>query len=256
MEAVNTEESVSSISTEAPKGGAVARHLDGATFLTLEHVGYFVLVVAIPIILLSGFSNAVTLWSGNSASSLSGAELIMASLKAIGTATAVMICAALLVLVPIMHVLRRRIASEYAKRAGYTDRVAYKLPVYSALGVLAALAVGSFVSMMNVFLNSLVNIGVSGVNIGDMYLNQFLPALLSFAVFGASAWYVMLFAKGKDLTKLFTGIASLLSGALVIALFVTALTVNHQRSTQSTDTVTPQPYPYQTDTDYSDFYNY
>lgn len=256
MDSEKTESGASSVSTDNTNTNLLSRVMGSADFLTLEHVGYFVLVVLIPAILLSGFSNAVALWSSIGSGSSSSLDMLISGLMASNTTMAIMTCAALVVLVPLMFVLRRRVSAEYAKRSGYTERVAYKLPVYAALGVLAALAVGSFVGMMNVFLNSLVNIGVSGVNIGNMYINQFLPALLSFVVFGASAWYVMLFAKGKDMSKVFIGLSGLLSGALVIALFITAMTINHQPNS-SNGGAQIQPYPLQdSSTDYPDYFDY
>jgi hypothetical protein len=217
------------------------RQLSGTSFLTLEHVGYFVLVVLLPVLLLAGATTAIQLWQNGSTSSAvdqSSMYSMMYSLqpvlRSVDTTAAISITAALLVLVPLMYVLRRRIAAEYGKRPGYTGRVGYKLPVYSALGVLAAMSAGSVVTMLGVFLNSLANIGVSGANIGEMYMQQFLPALLASAVFGLSCWYVGWFAKGKDTSRTFVGTVGVLAAALVIALFVTTLTLNHDTKSSTT----------------------
>lgn len=238
------------ISTDDRKKN-VARQLSGTSFLTLEHVGYFVLVVLMPSLLLMGASTALQLWQGSSATGAAGSASSLMPLnytiepimRYVDTTVAIALSAAFLVLAPLMYVLRRRTASEYAKRPGYTGRVAYKLPVYTALALLAAQTVGAFVSMLGVFLNSLVNIGVKGADIGAMYTSQFVPALLAFVVFGLGAWYVMWFAKGRDLSRLFVGGASLLAAVLTIALFVTTLTLNHDTK-NSIDPIKPQPYPY------------
>lgn len=242
------EKTTSTISTETPKK-PVARQLNGTSFLTLEHVGYFALVVLLPSLLLVGASTALQLWqSGSASSGGSGSTFLPLSytvepiMRYVDTTVAIALSAAFLVLVPLMYVLRRRIAAEYAKRPGYTGRVAYKLPVYTALALLAAQTVGAFVSMLGVFLNSLVNIGVKGADIGAMYTSQFLPALLAFAVFGLSAWYVMWFAKGRDLSKVFVGGVSLLAAVMTIALFVTTMTINHDTK-NNIDPIKPQPYP-------------
>lgn len=228
----------------------IRRQLNGTSFLTLEHVGYFVLVALLPCLLLMGASTAVQLWRTESASTSAGVMsfegLIQPTMMSVNTAMAVSLTAALLVLVPLMYVLRRRTMAEYAKRPGYTGRVAYKLPVYTALALLAAQTVGSFVVMLGVFLNSLVHIGVKGADIGAMYVDQFLPALLAFVVFGMAAWYVMWFAKGRDASKMFVGSVSLLSAVMVIALFVTALTINHD-SKRTIDPISPQPFQIEDD---------
>jgi hypothetical protein len=149
-------------------------------------------------------------------------------MKSVDTTVGVTLTAAFLVLAPLMYILRRRTAAEYVKRPGYESRVAYKLPVYTALGILAAFATGAFVSMLSVFLNSLLNIGVSGADIGAMYVQQFLPALLAFVVFSMACWYTMWFAKGRDVSKAFVSVVSVLAAAVAIALFVTTMTINHE----------------------------
>lgn len=237
----------STISTEDRKK-SVARQLNGTSFLTLEHVGYFALVTLLPSLLLLGASTALQLWrGGSSAGSSAGMALPLSYsvepiMRSVDTIVAITLSAAFLVLVPLMYVLRRRTAAEYTKRPGYTSRVAYKLPVYTALAVLAAQTVGTLVSMLGVFLNSLVNIGVKGADIGAMYTTQFLPALLAFAVFGLGAWYVMWFAKGRDASKAFVGGVSLLATVMTIALFVTTMTINHDTK-NTIDPIKPQPYP-------------
>ena len=236
------------VSTEAHKK-TVPRQLNGTSFLTLEHVGYFMLVVLLPVLLLTGASTALQLWQSGSGNGSSGSTFLPLSytiepiMRYVDTTVAIALCGAYLVLAPLMYTLRRRTAAEYAKRPGYVNRVAYKLPVYSALAVMAAFTTGAFVSMMGIFLNSLANIGVKGVDIGAMYTGQFLPALMAFAVFGVATWYVALFAKGKDLSKLFVGAVGLLAAVLTIALFVTTLTLNHD-SKNTIEPVQPQPYPY------------
>ena len=227
-----------------------ARQLNGTSFLTLEHVGYFVLVVLLPVLLLAGASTAMQLWQ-NTNSVTTGvfqpqAYIVGPVFRPVDLSMGMMAAAALAVLAPLMYVLRRRIAAEYAKRPGYTSRVGYKLPVYSALGALAALTAGALIMMLSVFLNSLVSIGVSGVNIGTMYTQEFLPALLAFAVFGMAAWYTMWFAKGKDTSKMFVGVVLLLATIMAVTLLVTTLSVNHQN--KATNPIQPQPYSLQDNT--------
>lgn len=233
----------------------VVRQLNGTSFLTLEHVGYFMLVVLLPVLLVVGASAAMQLWQSDSSTTGMGmmqpltAYIVGPVFRAIDTSTGIMVTAALLVLAPLMYALRRRIAAEYAKRPGYTNRVGYKLPVYTALGLLTAMTVGAFAVMLSVFLSSLVNIGVSGANIGTMYTQQFLPALLAFAVFGMATWYAMWFAKGKDTSKMFVSVVLLLSAVMAITLFVTTLSINHQNKTVNPiSPIQPQPYTPQDNT--------
>ncbi len=226
------------------------RQLSGTSFLTLEHVGYFFLVVFMPILLMLGASTALQLWQSGSSN---GSSTIMPMfysvepiMRAVDTNMAVSLIAAFVVLAPFMYILRRRTAAEYVKRPGYTNRVGYKLPVYTAFGVLAALATGAFISMLSVFLNSLLNIGVSGANIGAMYTEQFLPALLAFVVFGMACWYTMWFAKGRDVSKAFVSVVIGLAAIMAVALFVTTLTMNHD--TKKATPLQTDPYSLPDDT--------
>jgi hypothetical protein len=216
------------VSTEDAKKN-LARQLSGTSFLTLEHVSYFVLVTLMPMLLLLGATTAIQLWQNGSSKSGTFVPLMydMPVVAGIDATVAVSLIAAFFVLAPLMYVLRRRTAAEYIKRPGYTNRVAYKLPVYATLGVLAAFATGAFISMLSVFLNSLLNIGVSGADIGAMYTGQFLPALLAFVVFSMACWYTMWFAKGRDTSKVFVGVVSVLAAVMAVALFITTLTINH-----------------------------
>src|SRR6266496_3360541 len=190
------------ISTEGKRPGLLAsRQFTGTSFLTLEHVGYFALVVLVPAVLAMGALTAIGLWSHSS-----GSEVQPGLVG--GTPTAVETAAALAVLTPLLYLLRSRTAAEYDKRTGYRNRVGYKLPVYTALAVLAAATVGSFISMLAVFLNSLAQIGVQGADIGQLYTSEFIPASLLFVVFGLAVWYVLWLAKGRDASKSFIGLTS------------------------------------------------
>jgi hypothetical protein len=242
---------IATTSTEDRKR-TVTRQLSGTSFLTLEHVGYFVLVVLLPVLLLVGAEVAIQLWENGSSASSGGTILPLAYtlepvLQYVDTSAAITLTAAFVVLMPLMYVLRRRVAAEYSKRPGYENRVGYKLPIYTALGLLAALTVSSLTVMVGVFLNSLVNIGVSGANIGQMYTQEFLPALLAFAIFGMATWYTLWFAKGKDTSKMFVNVIGLLAAVMAVALLITTLTLNHD--TKSINPVQPQNY-YPTNNNY------
>jgi len=245
---------IASTSTEITAPSA-RRQLNGTAFLTLEHIGYFALVVLLPGVLLAGVAAALELW----ASKGSNLEVMalgipnIVTTAGLSTAGAIGVVALLLVMVPLAYCLRSRLSAEYKKRPGYTGRVAYKLPVYAALGLLVAATLALFTVMLYVFLNSLALIGVSDASIGDMYLGQFVPALLGLIAYGMAGWYVMWFAKGRDASRMFMRIISLLGAVMVIALFVTALTVNHDTKNRGNGggPVRTLPYPIQNDNTYN-----
>lgn len=221
--------------TAATDGGNsfIKRELNGATFLTLEHVLHMALVVAVAALLVAGILTAIDLWTGNGG--VMSAFTMMAGMG-IGTAkyaeasSAIGIVAALVILVPGLVILDRRTRAEWLKRDGYAGRVAYKVPLYTALGLLVVAKVVAVIQMVTVVLNSLAVIGLNNNGVGDMYLYEFLPAAIAALVFGGSAWYLFKLAKGRDNGKMFSMLAALLGAALAIALFVTAVVTLHGNS--------------------------
>src|SRR5688572_14928284 len=88
----------------AKNKGFIKRELNGATFLTLEHVGHMVLVVVVAGLVLSGVLSAMSMWFGAAGMGsvlISGtASLGAAASSAMEGAMSLGIVAALLVLVP------------------------------------------------------------------------------------------------------------------------------------------------------------
>lgn len=218
------------------------RELNGATFLSLEHVGHMLLVVAVAMLLSAGVVTAISLWTGNSGvMSALGTDLGIGGSAAryVEATAAIGLVAGLAVLVPLLVVLDRRTRAEWLKRPGYTNRAAYKVPIYVALGALITGKVIAVIQMLTVVLSSLAVVGLSGQDIGGMYLNTFLPSLIAAVIFGAAAWYLFKLAKGRDGGRTFSAAAALLAGALAIALFVTAVIVMRTPSTTRETDLTP-----------------
>ncbi len=245
-EAASSEAPEASVSTESRRPPDMSRQWNGASFLTLEHVGYFVLVVVVPALLFASVTAAWELWGNGNR----GVDVLLYPSLGIGNSLfvlpALMATAGLLVAVPLMYLLQKRVSAELLKRPGYTGRVAYKLPIYSALAVLVALTLGSLATMLAVVLQSLAMIGVKNAQVGQLYLNDFLPALIALVIFGASAWYVFWYAKGRDVSRMFVSAVAVLAFALAITLFVTTVNTLHTtpNPVMPIDSVPPGSYPY------------
>jgi hypothetical protein len=230
----------------ATSGALIKKHLNGATFLTLEHTAYMVLVVVVPGLLALGLIAAINMWTGaqTSLDNMMGfGGLLNNSMQYLTAVWAIGLVAALLVLVPLMIVLEKRTRAEWQRRPGYSARLAYKAPVYTALGVLAALVVIATVCMVTVVIKSLMFLGVNNADIAGMYRNEFVPAFVALAAFKAASWYVILLALGRDYSKTFNSGVAALAAALVLALLVTSATVVN-------DTSSAQPLLPQNDTSY------
>ncbi len=217
------------VAAPSASGMFFKREMNGATFLTLEHVAHMILVVVVASLLASGLTLGLQMWMGTSTAAAGDYTTllgpgVMSSVQAMG---AVSIVSALVVLAPMLIILDRRTRAEWMKRRGYSGRVAYKAPVYIALGVLVAAKLIAVIVMVGVILNSLIEIGVPNAGIGEMYVTQFVPAAIAAVVFGCAAWYVFKLAKGRDMGRQFSMLMVLVSGVLGLALLITAVSVVH-----------------------------
>jgi len=222
------------VSTEKQKGH-IKRSLAGTTFLTFEHIAHLSLVLIVAGLVGVGAIELLQAWAGNSASWLSGISSLGASMMPAPSTTpmnAVYLAAALLVLTPLMLVLGMRTRAEWAKRQGYTARLAYKAPIYTALGVAAAIAVCSLIAMVSAALTAVAIIGMQSINFATMFINNFAPALLMFAIFIAVKWYIYMLAKGKDMGRQFNALLG--AAALIVAavLFVSSIAALRDTSLQ------------------------
>lgn len=232
---------------ESPANGSdfMQRELNGASFLTLEHIAHMALTILVPAIVLVGVFAALSMWTGSAGPvgmMLSASTGFAAPTAKVFEALASFgIIAALLVLTPMLALFDRRTRAEWHKRPGFAGRVAYRVPVYAALGILAAVKVGLVIELVYVVVSSLAFIGIQGAPIGAMYLTNFLPALIALVVFGGAGWYVFMLAKGRDYGKKFSMVVSLFSAAVVISLIITSLVVMHNGNNSFQEPSTSSP---------------
>ncbi len=246
---------------EAPSvsSGFFKKLLSGSTFLTLEHVAHMTLVVIIPALILISFWIAISIWTGTSSFSGMLTSIIDSSysstLKYLEVMASLGFVAAQIVLVPILVILDRRTRAEWQKRKGYAETQKFKVPIYIAMAVSGITVICSMVQMVYVILASFALIGVTSAEIGNMYLTSFLPAALTLITFAAIIGYLFKLIKGYDKGRMFCMVTSVISAAIVLALFITAIVVMHDgsvdlESTDSTNTTDDSNY-YD-----SDYYNY
>lgn len=225
------------VSSGGNGGSFLKRELNGATFLTLEHVGHMVLVLVVTALISTAILTGISLWMGGAGPAVmlmanSNPMLSMmgeSGMKILESTVAVGIVAALVVLLPMLVLLDRRTRAEWQKRPDFAGRVAYKAPVYTTLGLLVATKVGLVIQLLSIVLSSLALIGVENVDFGSMYLHDFLPTFITLLVVAAAAWYAFKLAKGKDLGKMFSMITAFLGTVLAVALFITAVVTFHQK---------------------------
>lgn len=221
------------VSTGMAKVNA-SRYLRGTSFLGLEHTFYMGLVTVLPLVVLGALGTAFSMWTSQgtdfATAALMPSAMGVASLGSLGAMMAVWYAAALLVLVPAMWVLSARTHAELAKRPGFTQRLAYRLPLYASLGTLAAIALGLKVLLVSTIIYSILAIG-TGVNIGQLYLYQFLPSLAALGVVCLVGMYVWRLAQGQDRSRRFNMLSLVIAAALAGALLITAAYALHDNGT-------------------------
>lgn len=221
--------------TEAPERTAsqslLKRELNGATFLTLEHIAHMLLVLVVPTLFLTGLAYAFSLWTNTPglAMMMSGMPALYSSMSSsvLNASAAIGVVAALVALAPALIVFDRRTRAEWRKRPGYAGRLAYKVPVYATLALLGLTLVCLKIQMLYVILTSIAYIGLENAPIGQLYLTIFLPCLVAYLVYGLSAFYVFKLAKGHDHGRRFSFGFGALSLVLAVSLFITSLVVLH-----------------------------
>lgn len=193
-----------------------SRVATGTTFFALEHSLNLLFTVVLALLIVGGSVAVIALWTGG----LLQQSDILGSFFLSGTA--ICMAAALLSLSPLVWLLDSRTRAEASKRAGFTTRLAYKVPLYVAMGVVALIKVGAWISLFAVVLFTLAAIGTSPLALAGLWTTQFTPALITIIVFGVTGWFLMKQAKGTDDGRSLTQILVSVGVLLGLALFVSA----------------------------------
>lgn len=194
----------------------LSRFTRGTTFLALEHVLYLFFTLVLAGLVVCGSVAALALWGEESLFKPSAAGLFFMS------SWSIWLAAALLSLSPLVWLLHVRTRAELPKRPGFTGRLAYKVPLYVALGVGAVIKVGAWVTLVSVFLFSLASMGLSSEAVMSLSASQLVPAFLTIVVFGVTNWFLLKRAKGTDDGRNLTQLLASIGVILGIALFISA----------------------------------
>ncbi len=228
-----------------------ARQFNGTSFLGLEHVLHLFLVLVLAGLMSVGVVVGMSVWANNALPLMDVFSAYGFNSSGFSVQWLQTMAAALVVIAPAIVILDSRTRGEWAKRPKFAGRLAYKVPLYAAMGVAGLVALGSLINMAAVVLTSLAMIGTAaGFDYGALYLNDFIPPLIMFAVFASVKWYLFKLAKGVDVGQRFNALLAALAVVLAITLFVTGVAQAHnarqtppvQCQAISCDP-TPMPYP-------------
>lgn len=215
----------------AAAGNYFKKMTRGAEFLSLEHAGHMALTFVLCIFIIAGTLSAFSMWTGSIgiASVIGGLyqPYFGSGLKAAEALLALMVVV-VLAIAPLVYIaLDRRTRASWQKRSGYVGRLAYKLPLYVILGLVALGVIICAAHMVYAVVASLALIGVQNAPIGTLYLSVFLPSAIAAIVFGFAFWYLCNLARGRDNGRRYSTAVAIVSGALALALLITAIVVLH-----------------------------
>lgn len=216
------------------EGGVYKKILSPSKYLTFEHSVNMALSVIIPGIILVAFWTAIGIWSESTGffGVLSGLfdGYYSSMLIYLEVMASLMLVAVLVVLTPLMFILSRRVRARILKERQYISTMKFKVPVYVALGVSAVIIICSLVQIVYVILSTFALIGVTNAQIGDMYLVTFLPAGLTVIIYATVSTYLHRLVRGRSSGRKFCMGVSLISVAIILSLFITAVVKMHDDS--------------------------
>lgn len=137
----------------------------------------------------------------------------------------------LLVLSFVPWLLFRSVKTSLANEPGFTGRTIYKVTMYGGLAILAVATAMQLISALAAVIASLLSIGVSGVDIGGLYLHKFLPALLGAVVTGFVGFCFWQTDRGRDKVNLMSLVIAIVSVIFAVGLFIaTAVSLHSDKN--------------------------
>lgn len=198
----------------------------GTTFLGLEHAMHLLFVVVLAVLITVGLITVIYPLLGWSFFKF------MPGLSIFWSTGVVWLAAALFTISPLVWLLDVRTRAEWPKRPGFTQRLAYKLPLYIALGVVSIGKLVAWVAVLALVLFGLVGAGTTSILLAAAWVAQIIPATIALIVFGVTGWYLIRRAKGigtgRSFTNVFAGVGLLLGFVLLVTAAVTLQA--HQRA--------------------------
>lgn len=186
-------------------------------FITLKYLGAALSATLAVMTSIAAIWKLIGLWSGSglSTSPLAGPlGLIGISSDLIAVSIAAVIFSVL------AFFLYRWATKAIAGRVSYLETTPYRVITNGFVAVMAMIAVLLTVDVLTVLISSLLLIGKS-VDIGHIYLTQFLPSLVGLAVAGFAALMGYQIAKGRNKSFLLTLVTMSLAGAILVAVCIT-----------------------------------
>lgn len=215
--------------------------------LTLKYLGAGLAAIVSVVSSTMAISLLVSLWANTLAS-----NGILMLLGVNGYVALVTLGVKAVVAGVIAMLLYRKVTKDIAKRPEYVSRRPYIIITNLVFGFFAVMLVGYVVKLVAILISSLVLIG-SGADIGAMYLQHFLPYLVSAGLVFVAAFMTYKIVRGKNMSSVMTIALLSAAGAVLLA---TLITVPIKANSTSTSKEKEYKYEYNLDSfDFSDYLN-
>ena len=162
-----------------------------------------------------------------------------------------------LLLAVLSFILFSRVSKAVPDREGYTQRTAYKLVTYGGVAALAIPALELVARLVSILINSLLFIGTTGAEkiYKSLYLSEFLPYLLAFAVVAVSIYFIYQIVQGRNASKALTLTLVAASSVVLLASAITIAVKVHNASSSVPSTTTTD-YKYNSNSQYKSYRSY
>lgn len=200
--------------------------------LTLKYAGAVLSAVVATLASLYVLDNLFLMWTGsdgaNLLASFTGSGKASMYVNMVSGAVAAVAFAVL------AYLLYRKVTKDVAARPEYVKTGPYAFVTHGFVAIMAIIAVFIAANIVSVLISSLLLIGAHA-DIGDMYLNKFLPDVASLALVAFVGYMAYKIALGKNKSPTMTMVLLGVAGAILLGTLITVPIKAHGGSGSTLD---------------------
>ena len=204
----------------------------GSQFLTLEYVAALGFSVLSALCSVAGISAAFGLWNDKFVAV--GAPLSWLLPLSGGYAGIIVLAVAAVLSAALAYVFFGRVSRTVPQRAGYTNRISYKVATYGAFATFAVHLVVLVAALIGTLIASLVLIG-SDSSISALYLQEFLPQLVGAAVIAAATYFTYRIVRGFNKSRILSLTLLGVAVAVLLTLIITVTIRSHDDDSRTSN---------------------
>lgn len=188
-----------------------------SSFITLKYLGAVVSTVLAVVTSVGAISQLIGLWANKS----SGVSPVYGLLGVLGLSNDLIFLSVAGIGFSVLAFFLYRCATKaIATRVSYLQTTAYVVITNAFVAVMAMMTVLFAIDIATVAVSSLLLIGKS-VDIGAMYLTQFLPSMIGLGVVGFAGLMGYQIAKGRNKSFVLTLVIMTIAAAVLVAVCIT-----------------------------------